>query len=105
VKAQGYDIGGIHLSADFPTGGIFSADGLHPTNIGYAVIADDWILAINATAGSDVPRPDVYSVLFERDVPQFTSSGAAASSRGSVSLARPPVPSVIETPGEPSRHR
>jgi hypothetical protein len=105
VKAQGYDIGGIHLSADFPTGGIFSADGLHPTNIGYAVLADDWIQAINATAGSSVPRPDVYSVLFERDVPQFTSSGAIASDRGSVSVARPPAPAVVETPKEPSRHR
>jgi GDSL-like Lipase/Acylhydrolase len=74
VHASGYDIGGIHLSADFPAGGLFSADGLHPTNISYAILADYWIQAINAAAGSSVPRPDIYAVLFTPDVPQFTSS-------------------------------
>jgi len=105
AKANGYTFGGVHVSTDFPTGGLFSADGVHPSNIGYAIIADVWIQAINAAAGSSVPRPDVYSVLFTPDTPQFTASDATASGRGSISVARPPaqIPVVGATPDPSSR--
>jgi hypothetical protein len=89
IKTNGYDIAGIRLSADFPAGGLFSADGLHPTNIGYAILADYWIQAINAAAGSSVPRPDIYSVLFVPDVPQFTSSAVLNA------FHERPVPQVL----------
>ena len=92
VKASGYDIAGVHLSADFPAGGLFSADGLHPTNIAYAIQADYWVQAINAKAGTDVPRPDLYHVLFTPDVPQFPPAGAAPNGRGGTRGA-PPAPS------------
>jgi hypothetical protein len=101
VKANGYDIAGVHLSAAFPSGGLFSADGLHPTNIGYAILADYWIQAINAAAGSHVPRPDVYSVLFTPDVPQFTSSTSTTNGRGSAAVVS--QPSVIGVVTDPSR--
>ena len=99
AKATGFDFGGVHLSTDFPTGGLFSADGLHPSNIGYAVLADYWIQAINAASGQSVPRPDVYSVLFTPDVPHFAAAAAAAGSR-SVTAATPVRPAAAAT----SRH-
>ncbi|HKB69790.1 MAG TPA: SGNH/GDSL hydrolase family protein [Thermoanaerobaculia bacterium] len=105
LKDTGYDVAGVHLSADFPTGGLFSADGLHPTNIGYAVLADYWIQAINATAGSSVPRADVYSVLFTPDVPQFAASPAAANGRSAIVVDAPPSAAVIGAVADPSRHR
>ena len=105
AKVNGYTYGGVHVSADFPTGGLFSADGLHPSNIGYAIQADFWIQAINAAAGSHVPRPDIYSVLFAPDTPQFTASDASTNGRGSITVARPPaeVPVVGATPDPSSR--
>jgi lysophospholipase L1-like esterase len=86
LKQTGYDIGGLHVSADFPAGGLFSADGLHPTNIGYAVLADYWIQAINQTAGTKIPGADVYSAMFTPDVPHFTEA-AAVNGRGSAVIA------------------
>ena len=59
--------GGITLSADFLVGGIFSYDGIHPQNIGSALIADNLIQFINTTFGSNIPRVDMGHVLFEGD--------------------------------------
>ena len=105
AKANGYTYGGVHVSTDFPTGGLFSADGLHPSNIGYAIQADYWIQAINAAAGTKIPRPDVYSVLFAPDTPQFTASEASASGRGAITVAQPPaqLPVIGATPDPSSR--
>jgi hypothetical protein len=59
--------GAVTLSTDFLLGGIYSYDGLHPQNIGYALIADELIQFINATYGNDIPRVDMGEVLFEGD--------------------------------------
>jgi len=50
VAANGYDPGvpGMdELTAKFVEGGLFSLDGVHPSDIGYAVIANEFIKAIN----------------------------------------------------------
>ncbi len=91
----GYDIGGLHVSTDFPAGGIFGADGLHPTNIGYAIAADDWIQAINAIAGTNIPRPDISSALFTPDAPVFASPAAATNGRGNITIASPAAPAPV----------
>ncbi len=59
--------GGVSLSADFLLGGIFSYDGIHPQNIGSALIADELIQFINSEFGSSIPRIDMGHVLFEGD--------------------------------------
>jgi phospholipase/lecithinase/hemolysin len=46
VAAQGLTIGGYTGTASF-LGGFFSLDGIHPTNTGYAVIANAFIDAMN----------------------------------------------------------
>lgn len=56
VVANGYDLGGVELSAAFLTGGLFSYDGVHPTAMGYAIIADEFVQAINAEYGASIPR-------------------------------------------------
>jgi lysophospholipase L1-like esterase len=59
IKEHGVIVGGVQLSADFLTGGIFSYDGIHPQNLGYAIVANDFIKVINAEFGANVPQVDL----------------------------------------------
>ncbi len=74
VRAHGYEVGGIVLTSSFLTGGIFSADGFHPSSIGYTIAADEFIRAMNAGLGLAIPRPDFSHVLFTPNVPQTGAS-------------------------------
>ncbi len=58
LKSHGREVAGVRLNADFLTGGIFSYDGVHPTDLGYAVIANEWIDLINRNGGS-LPKLDL----------------------------------------------
>jgi len=55
VVQRGILQGGILLTSDFLTGGLFSYDGVHASPIGYAIIANAFIDAINATYGGNIP--------------------------------------------------
>lgn len=54
---------GVKYNATFVTGGAFSLDGVHLTGRGYAIIANEFIKAINAKYGSTLPQvtPNKYS--------------------------------------------
>lgn len=52
---EGLHFAGITLDASFLTGGIFSNDGFHPTDIGYTVIANEFIERINDAYDSEIP--------------------------------------------------
>jgi hypothetical protein len=80
VKVHGYPIGGIDLTADFLTGGLFSADGFHLSSIGYTGVADQFIQALNAALDLQIPRPDYYHVLYTPNVP--ATGGAAVRGGG-----------------------
>ncbi|KMQ69894.1 G-D-S-L family lipolytic protein [Chryseobacterium sp. FH2] len=47
---------GVKYTAKFVTGGAFSLDGVHLTGRGYAIIANEFIKAINATYKSTLPQ-------------------------------------------------
>jgi hypothetical protein len=79
VAAEGYEIGGLRFTKAFLAGGLFSADGVHPTQIGYAILADEIIQAINAAKGSEIPRVNIAQAIFTPNVPNF---GAAAVTPG-----------------------
>jgi lysophospholipase L1-like esterase len=52
----GYSIGsGIRVKTDFISGGVFSLDGVHPSTLGYGILANEVIKAANAYYGSSVP--------------------------------------------------
>jgi len=57
--ASGITFDGIHYTPAFVTGGAFSLDGVHPTQRGYALIANQIISTINAFYKSNVPSIDV----------------------------------------------
>ena len=51
----GIQYDGVRYTTTFVTGGAFSLDGVHLTGRGYAIIANEFIKAINNTYGSTLP--------------------------------------------------
>jgi lysophospholipase L1-like esterase len=51
IYNNGYQVKNATLTADF-LGGLFSLDGLHPSNTGYAIIANEFIKDINGAFGT-----------------------------------------------------
>ena len=45
---------GVNTSAEFITGGQFSLDGVHPSNLGYAILANKFINAVNTKYGTAI---------------------------------------------------
>ncbi len=122
VSARGYDIGGITLTSAFLTGGIFSYDGVHPSTIGYTIVADEFIKAMNAQIPAAYPSPNFSDVLFTPNVPQTGASVVAggpwgysfdmwrgvlasvSSQAAAVALPSLPAARVVPTgPGRPTR--
>lgn len=58
LTTRGREVGGVVLHGAFLTGGVFSYDGVHLTDLGYAVVANEWIGLINASGGR-VPLVDL----------------------------------------------
>ncbi len=81
VATGGYTIGGLTFTTAFLSGGLFSGDGVHPTAIGYAIIADYIIQALNEATGSVIPRPNFGAAFYTPNVPSF---GAAVTTPGFV---------------------
>jgi hypothetical protein len=83
IVAHGYEAGGgIVITTSFLTGGLFSADGFHASNIGYAIVAKEIIDHLNATADTDIEPPDLAHTLFEPDVPVITATGVVDPAAG-----------------------
>lgn len=55
TRGEGMLIGGIEFSKDFVTGGFFSLDGIHPSNLGHAVAANALISLVNARFDATIP--------------------------------------------------
>ncbi len=62
ATAQGTVFDGISFRSSFITGGLFSLDGVHPTNQGHAILANAFISAINAKFGAAIPKINVASL-------------------------------------------
>jgi lysophospholipase L1-like esterase len=58
---NGVTISGFPASTAF-LGGLFSLDGIHPTNTAYALIANQYIATINAALKTNIPPVDVSSI-------------------------------------------
>lgn len=64
VDAAGYAVGGATITTDF-LGGVFSLDGIHPTNTGHAVLANEFIRVLNHRLHTEIPPVDVEAVYAE----------------------------------------
>ena len=54
IQQGNYVIDGIPLNLGFISGGVFSLDGVHLTPRGYALVANQYIQAINATYNASI---------------------------------------------------
>jgi hypothetical protein len=61
LAAHGVVVGGQKLTTDF-MGGLFSLDGVHPTNTGYAIIANEFIKTMNRSLRAGIPPVSVAQV-------------------------------------------
>lgn len=59
VKANGVLIDGVSANSSYISGGIFSLDGVHLTPRGYAIVANEFIKAINSNYGSTIPAVNI----------------------------------------------
>ncbi len=66
AKARGIVVGGQRLTTGF-LGGLFSLDGVHPTNTGYALIANEVIRALDTRFAAGIPRVPIREI--QRDDP------------------------------------
>jgi len=60
--AGGTEINGVIFKTLYVTGGLFSLDGVHPTNQGQAVMGNEFIKAINSKFNATIPLIDVSSI-------------------------------------------
>ncbi len=58
----GTELYGVNFSTMFVTGGLFSLDGVHPTSRGYAVLANEFLKAVNNKFNADYPMIDVTTI-------------------------------------------
>jgi lysophospholipase L1-like esterase len=61
LSANGYMVGGKRLTTGF-LGGLFSLDGIHPTNTGYAILANETIKTMNRQFNMQIPPVSVEQV-------------------------------------------
>lgn len=59
IDDSGILFNGANYSVEFVTGGLFSLDGIHPTQKGYALIANQFIDVINENYNANVPLLDI----------------------------------------------
>ncbi len=62
INANGKLISGVKYTSAYITGGLFSLDGVHPTNRGAGVLANEIIKVMNAKFGTNVTSVDVSSL-------------------------------------------
>ena len=74
ITANGRDVGGVAITSEFLTGGLFGYDGIHPTDLGYALVANEWIPALSKAGAATLPLVDLGP---------FLGLTAAARARGS----------------------
>lgn len=62
IAENGIVADGVELKTDFVTGGLFSLDGVHPTNQGYAIVANEFIKVINSKFNATIPYINVSTI-------------------------------------------
>jgi hypothetical protein len=61
ITKNGYDVAGHHLTAQY-LGGIFSLDAVHPTNTGYAILANAFIDKMNCELHTNIPPVNIEQI-------------------------------------------
>lgn len=62
VTSGGYVVDGVKFTPVFVTGNLFSLDGVHPTSQAHALVANEFIQAINAKYNAKIPAINVATI-------------------------------------------
>ncbi len=84
IYSEGYEVAGRRLTADF-LGGLFSLDGIHPTDTGYGIIANEFITHMRSFLGKNMQEANVAEIFahdrLRKDAsPDFTPRSVPPSS-------------------------
>lgn len=67
IRAKDYTggtyYGGMKFTTGYISGGLFTLDGVHPSNHAHAIIANEFIKVINSKWGGSIPMVDVASIV------------------------------------------
>jgi len=87
LAANGQTIGGYKGTTGF-LGGLFSLDGIHPSNTGYAIVANTFIDAMNASFKSSIADVNLATVAAADPLwpPNLAANPTARSSNGLMAL-------------------
>jgi hypothetical protein len=78
LSANGIVVGGQKLTTGF-MGGLFSLDGVHPTNTGYAIIANEFIKSMNRAWNLNIPAVSIDQVA--KTDPLLSTQGAGKNNK------------------------
>ncbi len=74
IYVSGYQLKNMNLTAGF-LGGLFSLDGIHPTNTGYGVIANKFIETMNPFLGTHIPPADIEEIFKNDPLAKYVQPG------------------------------
>ncbi len=76
IYTNGYRVGNQLLTTNF-LGGLFSLDGIHPTNTGYGVIANEFIKTMSTFLGKNIAPADIPSIFATDPLAKYVSPQTA----------------------------
>ena len=85
LTANGRNVGGVAITSEFLVGGLFGYDGIHMTDLGYALVANEWIPALAAAGAATLPLVDLGPFL------GLTAAASTSGSSVSAHAARRPA--------------
>ena len=59
AHGSGVTVGGVRYGTSYVSGGLFSFDGVHPSSLGYGLIANEILRAVNTKYGATIPLVDL----------------------------------------------
>ncbi|MBD3226367.1 MAG: hypothetical protein GF313_16680 [Caldithrix sp.] len=65
ISNGGYTLAGFTFTDDFITGGFYSIDGIHPSPMGQALIANRWLDVIGSNYQASIPYVDIPQLMHE----------------------------------------
>jgi len=82
AAASGVRLAGTTFTTAYLTGGLFSVDGVHPTDLFHGLLCNEMIATVNARFGSRIPILDLSRVM-------TPTSSSLAPARDGVVATRP----------------
>jgi len=95
----GLHIGPFAFNTSFIEGGLIGLDGIHPTEIGYTLGANEFIKTTNAAYGTDIPLASIYPLFQNNDNVFKIQGGQPWTSTMGFALSPEAAKQIIDTFG------